>query len=348
MNSHTERRTPKISVIMPVYNGEKYLHTVIKSILDQTFGEFEFLIMNDGSTDRTAQILEAYGKKDRRIKVFQQKNSGIVNSMNMLIFHAKTDLIARIDADDIAYPKRLELQYEYMKTHPETVLLGTTCIVFRDNIAKRGITDSFSEDFLNRWFLTFNCAFTHSTVMYRKKAFAASGGYWPSEYPAEDYGLWIRMKKFGTIENLKNILGEYRLNVQSISGNNFRKQIKVRNRLNAVNFEDIYRDKEIPDLQKVTDALQNYIIDRHRRQVFGKLACLTGCFLIQKGEIKRAVPYFKWSFAINKKRLDALLNLILSHFHTAVYVSIDIYVRLRTITPQIRWFKTPHDTKLHR
>lgn len=329
---------PKISVIMPVHNGEKYLHTVIKSILDQTFSEFEFLIMNDGSTDRTAQILEVYAKKDDRIKILSQKNRGIVASLNTLALHANAELIARIDADDIAYPKRLELQYEHMQKHPGTVLLGTVCKVFREDKAKTGITDTFAEDFLNRWFLTYNCAFTHSTVMYQKKTFVDCGGYWEGEYPAEDYGLWIRMKKHGRIENLKNILGEYRMNVRSISGNNFRRQIKIRNRLNAINFEDIYEADEIPPLNEVTAALEQYDMDRHRLQVFAKLACLTGCFLVQKGEKKRAISYFIWSLRVSKKRLDALANLLLAHMNIAVYVSIDAYIRLRTITPQIRWF----------
>jgi len=333
-------RTPKISVIMPVYNGEKYLHTVMKSMINQTFTDFELLIMDDGSTDRTSEILKSYTKRDRRIKVFQQKNSGIVKSLNALAALAKADFIARMDVDDIAYPKRFEIQYEYLKTHPETVLLGTTCIVFRNGIKKTGINDAFAEDFLNRWFLVFNCAFTHSSVMFGKKAFISSGGYWQSEYPAEDYGLWIRMKKYGRIENLKILLGEYQLNVDSISGKNFRKQIKVRNRLNGINFEDVYANDEIPSLDLVEKTLQTYRMDRHRKQVFAKLSCLTGCYLVQKGEIKRAIPYFKWSLKMSKKRLDALLNLLFAHFRKAVYVSIDVYVRFRTLNPQIRWFRT--------
>lgn len=331
---------PKISIIMPVYNGEKYLHTAIKSIIDQTFTDYEFLIMDDGSTDRTAQILESYAKKDRRIKVFTHKNQGIVRSLNALAMHAKSDLIARIDADDIAYPKRLEVQYKYMKSHPQTVLLGTPCIVFRDDSPKTGISDAFAEDTINRWFLTFNCAFTHSSVVFQKKVFVACGGYWEGEYPAEDYGLWIRMKKFGLIENLGNVLCRYRMNVSSISGKNFRRQIKIRNRLNKTNFEDIYKDKEIPSIKDIDAALSGYWMDPHRRSVFAKLACLTGCFLVSKKDIKRAVPYFRWSFKMSKKRLDALLNfLILRHLRLAVYVSVDVYARFRTLTPQIRWFK---------
>lgn len=330
---------PKISILMPVYNGEKYLHSVMKNMIDQTFKDFELLIMNDGSTDRSGEILETYAKKDHRIKIFHQKNSGIVKSLNTLVTHAKAEIMARMDADDKAYPERLQVQYEHMLKHHDTVLLGSGCVVFRDGVEKTGINDAFCEDFMNRWFLVFNCAFTHSTVMYRKKAFIAAGGYWQSEYPAEDYGLWIRMKKFGKIENLPDILGEYRLNSNSISAKNFRKQIKARNRLNGVNFEDIYRTNEIPKIALVRETLGRYWMDRHRKRVFAKLSCLTGCFLVKKGELQRAIPYFKWAFHMSKKRLDALLNLLLVKTGVAVYVSIDAYLKLRTLTPQIRWFK---------
>jgi len=339
-------KKPKISVVMPVYNGEKYLHSAMKCIIDQTFTDFEFLIMDDGSSDRTAQILEAYAKKDKRIKIFHQKNSGIVTSLNTLIAHAKADIIARIDADDISYPQRLKTQYDYLGKHPETVLLGATSLTYREDGTKRGLSDTFAEDFLNRWFLTFNCGFVHSLVMFHKSVFEACGGYWQNEYPAEDYGLWIRMKNHGKIENLKNVLGEYCFNFSSISGKNFHRQVNMRNHLNKINFEDLYKNNEIPTVEEAKNALNDYEIDRHRQQVFSKLSCLTGCFLVEKGEIKRAIPYFKWSFHLSKKRIDALLNLFLAHSKIAMYISLDAYIKITTLKAEIRWFKTskPHTT----
>lgn len=331
---------PKISVIMPVYNGEQYLHTAMKSIIDQTFRDFEMLVMDDGSTDRTAQILEAYAKKDHRIKIFRQRNKGIVESLNTLSSHARAELIARMDADDVAYPQRFAMQYAYMESHPKTVLLGTTCVVLKNGTEKKGVTDTFREDFINRWFMVFNCPFVHSSVMFRKKAFTECGGYWNGEYPAEDYGLWVRMKKYGRMENLQEILGEYRQNVESVSGANFKKQVKMRNRLNRTNFEDLYGADEIPSLDRIQSALENCDLDRHRRQVFSKLACLTGCLFVEKNQAKRAIPYFRWSFRLSKKRLDSLLNLFLARLKKSVYFSIDGYIKLRTMIPQIRWFKT--------
>ncbi len=336
---------------MPVYNGEQHLHSVMKNIIDQTFPDFELLAMDDGSTDRSRQILETYAKKDRRVKVFHQRNSGIVRSLNSLAMHARADLIARIDADDVTYPRRLEIEYDYMQKHPQTVLLGATYKVMRGGKTFTGFTDTFSEDFLNRWFMVYNCAFVHSAVIFRKKTFIDCGGYLEGEYPAEDYGLWIRMKNRGKIENLRDVLGEYNMNIHSISGANFRKQIKVRNRLNKENFDALYKNDEIPDLEKVTDALENYPMDRHRLEIFAKLASLTGCFLVEKGETKRAFQYFSWGFKLSKKRLGALLNLVLAKFGVAVYFSVDAYVKISTAVPQIRWFrakrknKKPHASK---
>jgi glycosyltransferase involved in cell wall biosynthesis len=324
---------------MPVYNGEKHLDAAIKSILDQSFADFEFLIMDDGSTDRTPQILEFYAKKDPRIRLFRQQNSGIVKSLNTLVAHAKSDLIARLDADDLAYPQRLQAQYEHMERHPKTVLLGALCAVCDENGKITSVSDSFAEDFINRWFLIFNCPFIHSSVMFRKTVFNACQGYLQSEYPAEDYGLWTRFKKHGAIENLKQVSGAYRYGTAGITTKNFHKQITARDRLNRTNFEDLYSTGEIPDPTKIDEALRHYPLDRHRKEIFGKLACLTGCFLVEKGETRRALQFFKWSFLISKKRLDALANLLLARFRTALYISIDIFVNVRTAKPQIRWFR---------
>ena len=128
---------PKISVLMPVHNGEKYLAEAIKTILDQSFADFEFLIMDDGSTDSTPQIL----------KEFALANAGIVKSLNRLVDESRTDLLARQDADDISYPDRFKLQYEYMQKHPETVLLGTLTKFFIEGMpGKDHPNDGFAED----------------------------------------------------------------------------------------------------------------------------------------------------------------------------------------------------------
>ena len=210
---------------MPVYNGEKYLAASIESILNQSFRDYEFLIMDDGSTDSSLQILKFYAEKDPRIHLFHQKNHGIVKSLNTLIDHTQTNLIARMDADDIARPERLEKQMKYLQSHPETVLLGTRCKIFRDINKKVNLNDSFTEDFLNRWFLTINPPFTHSSVLMRKEALLKCHKYRSDFFPAEDYDLWTRIKRYGKVENLPDVLLDYRVIAGSISGKNFSNQI---------------------------------------------------------------------------------------------------------------------------
>lgn len=327
---------------MPVHNGEKYLDEAIQSVLSQTFSDFEFLIMDDGSTDRTPQILEFYAQKDPRIRIFHQQNSGVAHSGNALVSHARADLVARLDADDLLEPECLKTEYEYLQKHPGTVLLGAASRFLQPDGNQSQTSVTLREDFLIRWAMTFDSPFLQIGLMFRKSAFNACGGYLESEYPAEDYGLWRRIKQHGRVENLKKILGTYRINPDGITRNNYRRQTAMRNRISRLNLEDIYRYGEIPDLAQVNAALKNYEPQATRNEWLGKTACLTGCFLVEKGEIKHALQFFKWSFRTSKKRLDSLANQILAHFKSAMYISIDVSVRKkrRTIVPRLHWYKT--------
>ncbi len=117
----------KLSVIMPVYNGQDFVSKAIESILGQTFSDFEFIIINDGSTDRTLKILESYQKKDKRIVLLNQENKGIAKSLNRGIAKAKGDYIARQDADDISFPDRLRNQVEFLDNNKDVGFLGCSC-----------------------------------------------------------------------------------------------------------------------------------------------------------------------------------------------------------------------------
>lgn len=311
---------------MPVFNGEKYLHSAIKSILDQTFPDFEFLIMDDGSTDRTSQILESYAKKDARIKFFHQTNSGIVKSLNTLIAHARANIIARMDADDFAHPKRFEMQHNYLHNHPKTVLLGTYAkIIEKRNSGEWRPNTAFEEDILNRWYLSIFPPFIHSGVMFTKKAFIQAGCYRQDEYPAEDYGLWINMKNYGEINTVPEILTDYFLNTEGISAKNYRKQIKKRDKLNLKNLEDLYQNNEIPAVKTALELLEKYNLDKHQRRVLAKLACLTGCFLASQHHQVDAGEYFKLCLKMDPRRFDAALNLLFKKSRKTFMISIDKY-----------------------
>ena len=117
--------TPAISVVMSVYNGARYLHPAVESILEQDFADFEFIIVDDGSTDGSGAILLEFAEKDARIRLIQRENRGLVASLNEAIALARAPLIARMDCDDIAMPDRFTRQIEYLADHPEIAIVGS-------------------------------------------------------------------------------------------------------------------------------------------------------------------------------------------------------------------------------
>lgn len=195
-----------ISILMPVYNGEKYLQEAIESILNQTYDHFEFIIINDGSIDRTEEIILSY-TDSRIIYVKNETNLQIVESLNKGISIAKGKYIARMDSDDISLPTRLEKQYLFMEKHKSIDITGTWSKTFgNSNYVLRPLTD----DCEIKAKLFFDSPFIHPSVMF--KASSLSHFRYTKQYnKAEDYALWIEMSSTATFANLPEILLMYRL-----------------------------------------------------------------------------------------------------------------------------------------
>ena len=200
--------TPKISVIMPVYNGERFLRESIDSILNQTFTDFEFIIINDGSTDGTLDIIHSYA--DQRIRlVNNETNLGIVACLNHGIELAQGEFIARMDADDISLPERFEKQIIYMNENPDVGVLGGNIIEFDINRKKEKITSLPIGDISIRWMMCFENPLRHPTIMMRKKLLNSVGRY--KDFKAsEDYDLWQRISTVTKLANLNEVLLLYR------------------------------------------------------------------------------------------------------------------------------------------
>jgi glycosyltransferase EpsE len=217
---------PKISVIMGVYNGEVHLRTAIESILNQTFMDFEFIICDDGSKDDSAKIVSDYAMNDNRIVLIRnQINLGLAASLNKCIDVAKSELIARMDADDISHANRLEIQFDYLMKNSNIDILGTAIKVF-DGRGSYGF--SYKNKSYNKANVFRNNFFFHPTVMMKKSMLIAIKGYTVENYTyrTEDYDLWCKAVYNGFIGfNLSTPLLDYRQDRNSYSKRKFKYRI---------------------------------------------------------------------------------------------------------------------------
>ena len=131
--------SPVVSVIMPAYNAARYISAAVESILAQTFGDFELLIVDDGSTDRTPALLAHFAERDERVEVIDQEHAGYVRALNLMLDRARGELVARMDADDIAHPGRLRQQVEFLSTRPEVVCVGSAFDIIDDLVTRKGM-----------------------------------------------------------------------------------------------------------------------------------------------------------------------------------------------------------------
>ena len=200
-----------VSVVMPCYNCEKTLGQAIDSILCQTFDAFELICVDDGSTDKTYQILVKYQERDSRVRVLKQAHAGIVTALNYGIANAKTDLIARMDSDDIALPSRLEKQVKFMLKNDDIDIVGSFIRPFTDNheIRPDVILPTKHIDIAEG--LKTNNMMAHPTTMYRKEIWERVGGY-KGDGRAEDYRFWCSAVLAGAkLANMNEVLLYYRL-----------------------------------------------------------------------------------------------------------------------------------------
>jgi glycosyltransferase involved in cell wall biosynthesis len=216
---------PVVSVVMSVFNGQAFLREAIESILSQTFHDFEFLVIDDGSTDSTAGILASYASRDGRMRVVHHENKGRAASLNIGINIATGGYIARMDADDIALPHRLQEQLDFMERHAEVGLLGGAAEVINRAGQILSIYRPPLEDSEIRSTLVHHNVFFHPTVVMRKEVVVASGGYRKALLDADDYDLWLRIAERSQLANLGEPVLRYRIHPDQVSVRNLRHQV---------------------------------------------------------------------------------------------------------------------------
>lgn len=319
---------PRISVILPVYNCEKYINETIQSVIDQTFQDFELLIIDDCSTDSTVAIIKSFN--DHRIQLIRkEKNTGYTNSLNYAVSIAKGEYVARMDGDDICLPKRFEKQVAFLDQNPNVILCGTSIQIIGKN--KISHYPSLHDEIMVK--LCFGNSFFHPSVMGRVNIFKENP-YDINFEPAEDYDLWTRLVFKGQLANLNEILLMYRVHDQQVS--------VVKNKLQTtVGYASQFRMLE-PLIDFEEDIYNTMHIAFKKQEHYSKEDLKKSLLLfktIQKGNVKNKVynsRFFedklqnvKLTFLKNYFRSEGLkLNLLFFYFKI---IKIDDFLELLKI-----------------
>jgi glycosyltransferase involved in cell wall biosynthesis len=295
-----------ITVLMPVYNAAPYLREAIDSVLNQTYKDFEFLIINDGSTDDTPKILESY--TDQRIRIIHQDNIKLIKTLNKGLNLAKGIWIARFDADDICYPDRLENQLKFLEEHPDHIVVGGDA----DYMDKEGnYLFTFKINVYNDTEIKDTefriCPFIHSSTMYLKEAVIKAGAYNENAISFEDHLLWRDLSPFGKMANLQKTLIRVRFSPESVTmdekwrGTEF-KEIKQRSVKNGfITEEDAIRIKEI---------LKTQDVKRYQQASYNSLVAKK--YLWNQHDPKKARIHLKKAISAFPRRIEPYMLYILS------------------------------------
>jgi glycosyltransferase involved in cell wall biosynthesis len=236
-----------ISVILPVYNASKFVKEAIQSVLDQTFTDFELIVINDGSSDESLKIIRSF--TDSRIQVINNPNNlGLIATLNLGISIAKGKYIARMDADDISLPHRFQKQFDFLEANPSVGVLGTAYQTIEKN--PRTIQHPLESQTIKEELLFTGCVLAHPTIMMRQKIFQDIKVRYDSRYiHAEDYALWANLSHTALLRNLAEICVLYRCHERQISIQYSLEQEQGSWLVKALLLSKLLRDSEAAEVQ---------------------------------------------------------------------------------------------------
>lgn len=246
-------RTPRVSVVLPVHNGEQFLAAAIDSVLEQSLADLELVIVNDGSTDRSEEIIRLY--EDPRISYYAHENMGLGASLNRGISLARADLVARMDCDDVAHPGRLQAQTDYLSLHPDVAAVGTSFDVVDPSLRRLETFTALTEPDDVALDMFVRNPVGHGTAMFRKAIIQDLGGYDETSGAIEDYDLWWRVSRAHQVGNVPQSLYQWRVVTTSVSnaGSDVR-QPAIRALMNS-----IWQDPpELPTARHMAQRLRQY------------------------------------------------------------------------------------------
>jgi glycosyltransferase involved in cell wall biosynthesis len=221
---------PKVSIVMPIYNGERFLEESLNSVLNQTFKDFELIIVNDSSTDNSLEIIKKY--QDKRIKLINnKKNKGSVASYNLGLKNSKGKYVAICTQDDISHPRRIEIEFRYMENHPNIFLIGTSAIYTDENGKEISRFRKYDDYKMLAWRLRKSCGIIFPSIMFRNERLSFDNHF--------EYNLYYKLLKKGkNLTNIPNFLIKYRVHPGAESSFDKKRQEKLRDEV-VVKFRDL-------------------------------------------------------------------------------------------------------------
>ena len=312
----------KLSVVMSAFNSSKWIEESIKSVLAQSFKNFEFIIVNDGSTDSTSEILEKYQSIDNRIIIITKKNTGLTNSLNIGIKKSKTGLILRIDSDDISSKKRFKRQYDYMKYNPQCGLLSGNCIEINqsNNTLFKHIYPNSHDKIIKNLEMGKN-VIPHSAVIFRKDLFNDVGGYRETFKRSQDIDLWLRLSEVAKINSLP---GEPIVRIRKHSSSLTHDEITHFTNMSIISYMSRKSGRQDP-----VESENKIIFDEFIKQYS------FGSYNINKNRVYRSISLIRRNYKMESiKSLILFINLIFSKYSYIV-----AYERLFNVNPYNSLFK---------
>lgn len=254
---------PVVSVVMSAYNTARYLRESLDSIVNQTFTNFEFIIIDDGSTDDTLSILREYEARDPRFRIISRPNTGLTKALNEALSHARGEFIARMDGDDVALPERFEKQIAYLRDHPDCVLLGSRVELidpFSLRIALGDYMKLTHEEIDAMLLQGKGGSVVHPACIMRRDAVEKVGRYKEEYNNSEDLDLFLRLAEVGKVANLPDVLLKYRRHLESVSHQKYENQWKLKTQI--VRDAYVRRGQTMPDNWTFTPWKPKPILDQ--------------------------------------------------------------------------------------
>lgn len=235
-NTREGLNAPVVTVLMAVYNGQSHVRQAVEGILGQTFPDFEFIIVDDGSTDGTSRVLDEFSDP-RIVRLKHESNLGLIAALNTGLAAARGEFIARQDVDDFSFPERLRTQVDFLRSRPDVAVVGSDTI-FEPVAGSTQTTRTVERDPLRlAWILLFYCPLAHSSIVFRRKVIQDLGGYCEADVFAEDFALWARVARSNQVASVGPVLVIRRRPPESITERYHSDMGRAARRVSLLNLE---------------------------------------------------------------------------------------------------------------